>query len=236
MAFSPSMDYFLNVFLPNLAVLAEAKATLIRRGYYPKGGGELELKLKPRYPITDFENTEALRECLRSKHMISLTGPVKPVQIRGVSHASSDLQKNSVAERQARAAKHSLSGLNLPVKTDSEYSDTLSTGSGITVWLQYFDDKSERTLRLGNDALGERSKRAEQVGQEAGEGLAEDFATGAFADRYLADQILPYMAFIGSGKIHAARISGHCLSNIYVLEKFFDVRFKVDSRLNIIEI
>ncbi|MBN1156432.1 RNA 3'-terminal phosphate cyclase [Candidatus Woesearchaeota archaeon] len=40
-------DYFTNVFLPVLKPYATIEARLIKRGYYPKGGGKVELMIKP---------------------------------------------------------------------------------------------------------------------------------------------------------------------------------------------
>lgn len=45
---SPSYDYFEHVFLPAIALFgAEAQARIIKSGYYPRGGGEIELGTKP---------------------------------------------------------------------------------------------------------------------------------------------------------------------------------------------
>lgn len=45
---SPSYDYFEKVFVPAISVLgAKVQSRLIRSGYYPKGGGEIELNVAP---------------------------------------------------------------------------------------------------------------------------------------------------------------------------------------------
>lgn len=45
---SPGYDYFEQVFLPALSRFGpEVESKLVRPGYYPKGGGEIELKVKP---------------------------------------------------------------------------------------------------------------------------------------------------------------------------------------------
>lgn len=45
---SPSYDYFEKVFVPAISVLgAKVRSRLIRSGYYPKGGGEIELNVAP---------------------------------------------------------------------------------------------------------------------------------------------------------------------------------------------
>ncbi|MFA5049624.1 MAG: RNA 3'-terminal phosphate cyclase [Candidatus Micrarchaeia archaeon] len=55
--FSPSYDYFENVFLKAINLMGgEATSKLISTGYYPKGGGEIEINVKPSVfePILDF--------------------------------------------------------------------------------------------------------------------------------------------------------------------------------------
>ncbi len=45
---SPSYDYFENVFLPAITLMgAKVESRMLRPGYYPKGGGEIELKVEP---------------------------------------------------------------------------------------------------------------------------------------------------------------------------------------------
>ena len=43
-------DFLDNVFLPHLQKYAEIKTSLIRRGYYPKGGGKVDIKVNPKFP------------------------------------------------------------------------------------------------------------------------------------------------------------------------------------------
>jgi RNA 3'-terminal phosphate cyclase len=53
--------------------------------------------------------------------------------------------------------------------------------------------------------------------------LIEEFEGGA-VDCRAADQLLPYMAQAG-GEIQTARISDHCRTNAFVIEKFLPARF-----------
>ena len=48
---APTWDYFERVFLPALRLFGcKVSATLLRAGYYPKGGGEIELRVEPSKP------------------------------------------------------------------------------------------------------------------------------------------------------------------------------------------
>ena len=86
---SPSVDYFRNVFLPALSFFGgRAGLQLLRRGYYPRGQGEVLLEVEPSH--------------LKPAH-ISYE-PFNPAhnRIMGISHCSNLPQH--VAERQAASA------------------------------------------------------------------------------------------------------------------------------------
>ncbi|MFC1727994.1 RNA 3'-terminal phosphate cyclase [Nanoarchaeota archaeon] len=225
---SMPFDYFKEVFLPHLAKYADIECKLLKRGYFPKGAGEVEITIKPKHSFFDKEMPK-----------INLTEQGKLIQVKGVSHASKDLENAEVAERQASAARHILSGLGCPVRIETEYSDSLSTGSGITLWAVYSKDENEidsiNPIRIGADSLGEKGKRAEVVGQEAGERLLEEMKGGAPVDGHLADQLIPFLVLNGE-KMKVGKISEHTRTNIYVVEQFLDVKFKIDEENKIISI
>jgi len=239
--FAQPFDYLKEVFLPQLKKFADIDAKLVRRGYYPKGNGRIELRIKQKYHLNDFSNFEEFHKDLKENpQKYNLTEQHHLIQIKGISHASFDLQKAYVAERQAKAAKFTLKNkYNCPVNIETSYSETLSTGSGITLWAIFSEDKDEininNPIRLGADSLGERGKKAETVGQEAANNLIKEIETKAPVDKYLADQLLPFMALAGKSKIKASKITNHCKTNIYVIEQFLGKTFEVDEKENIIK-
>ena len=236
---SPSFDYFNNVFLPQIKKYADIECKLIKRGYYPKGNGKAELKIKPKYKISDFENFEKFHSHLRENApKISLTEQGDLIQIKGISHASSDLEDANVAERQAKAAEISLKNCNCPVNIRIEYNETLSTGSGITLWAIFSKNMDEidivNPIILGADALGDRGKKAEVVGAEAANNLIKEIESKAPVDKHLADQILKFMALASKSRIKTSMITGHAKTNIYTIEKFFGKTFEINEKENII--
>ena len=208
--YSPSADYFINVLLPQIGNI---EARLMRRGYYPKGAGRIELKMKQ-----------------QAIEPLVLSSQGKLLSIKGISHASKDLEKAEVADRQARAAKLKLRELGCPIEILSEYCDSSSTGSGITLWAQCSDDASQHRIILGADSLGMKGKSSERVGQEAADKLARSVQSGAAADSHLADQLLPFLAICG-GQISAEEISPHCTTNMRVIEQFLPGKFLVKENL-----
>jgi RNA 3'-phosphate cyclase len=200
-----SMDYFLNLLLPKFDAIADFKMNEMRRGYYPKGGGFLDITIKP-----------------KAKSMLPLDYATRLHidKISGISTASSALRGAEVSERQARGAKKKLSSLNIPVRITEEYQDTESIGTIITLWT----DK----LTMGASAMGHIRKRAEAVGAEAGAELLLLACSDAVIDHHLADNLIPLMALYG-GKLMTDQITGHIKSNIYVCEKFIECKFSIEG-------
>jgi RNA 3'-terminal phosphate cyclase (GTP) len=215
--FSQPYDYFANVFVAQLRRFCDIECSLIKRGYYPKGGGYVKVVFKGN---TEFKPLE-------------LTDQGYLMHLRGVSHASADLQKARVAERQASAASLILKRLG-NVHIRHEYGNTLSTGSGITVWAIYSKDRDDidfrKPIRLGADCLGERGKKAEMVGQQAAERLIKQINSKAPFDKYLADQILPFLAVSG-GTIKVAEITEHCKTNMNTIAQFLGTEFQIKDNL-----
>ena len=237
---SPPFDYFKEVLIPQIRRFADIGVKLIKRGYYPKGNGKIELKIKQKHHLEDFNNFEDFHKHLKEKTpKINLTQQHHLIQIKGISHASFELQKANVAERQAKTAELILKNkYNSPVNIETTYSETLSTGSGITLWAIFSKNIDEidinNPIRLGADSLGERGKKAGIVGEEAANNLIKEIESKAPADHYLADQLLLFMALTGNSKIRTSEITSHCKTNIYVIEKFLGKTFEIDEKENII--
>ncbi|MCP3682819.1 MAG: RNA 3'-terminal phosphate cyclase [bacterium] len=236
---SQPFDYFNEVFAPQLRRYADIDVELHKRGYFPKGGGKVEVKVTPKYKLSDFDNFNDFRGFLKQEApKINLTKQHKLMMIKGISNATLDLQKAEVSERQAHASKIKLSALECPVRIRTEYSDSLSTGSEITLWSVFSrkedDIDMDNPIILGADSLGERSKRAEAVGEEAASRLLQEINSKAAVDKHLADQLIPLMALIGSSAIKTSHITGHCRTNIQITEQFLGKSFSIDDTDKII--
>jgi len=239
---SQPFDYFNNILLPQLQRFAKIEAKLLKRGYYPKGSGKVEIKINPRFKFNDFPSFNEFHSHLKQNtNPYNLTEQGHLIQIKGISHASKDLENAKVAERQAGSALNILkSKYNIPINITTEYQNTLSTGSGITLWAIFSKNKDDidenNPIRLGADSLGERGKSAENVGEEAAKSMINEIESKAPVDRHLADQILPFMALIGSSKIKVSGITNHCRTNIYTIEQFMGKIFEIDETNKLISI
>lgn len=210
--FSPTIDYFRYVFLKILEKMTSQKIADIevkRRGFYPEGGAEVEIKI---YPTT--------------LKPISLTeqGAIKKVTI--ISGASEFLRTKKVAERQVAGVKEILGKLKLPIKEQIEYYQSQSPGSQLNITGEFAN-----TI-IGVDNLGKLGKSAEEVGREAAQNFLKEGKLGASLDKHLADQILPFMALSqGKSQVSVSEVTSHCKTNIWVIEKFLEGKFEISDNL-----
>jgi len=212
---SSSFDYFKEIFIPQLRKYADIEVNVARRGYYPKGAGEVKIAISSKAGV---ENSLPII-LLSQKNLL---------QIRGISHASQDLEESRVAERQAESADLLLRSLKAPISIKTEYAKTESTGSGIALWAVFGDEEVDfnNPIILGSAVLGERTKKAEQVGSDAANHLLETIQSGCAVDEHLADQLIPFLSVVG-GVIKTSKITDHVKSNIYVAERFTDSKFTI---------
>ena len=133
---SPSWDYFNHVFLPLLQKMGiSVTGCLIKRGYYPKGGGMVTIEATPVTQIKPINLTER--------------GDIK--RIEGISYCSK--LPRHVAERQAKSAKSQLATYDIQDATIKVVMDSeaISPGSGCVLWAETAGGGI-----IGADALGER--------------------------------------------------------------------------------
>jgi RNA 3'-terminal phosphate cyclase len=200
---------------------------VLKRGYYPKGGGTVQLTIKPEIKRNEFDTFEAFQAILKHKSF-SLLEHGELASIKGTSHASKALAGAQVAERQANAAKQALAHFKVPIDITVEYADTLSTGSGITLWAIFsknYDIDVENPVRIGADALGAQGKQSEKVGQEAAEKLIKEIESKAPVDSHLADNLMPLLALCKPSSIKTSHITSHTKTNIQVVEAFLGKSF-----------
>jgi RNA 3'-phosphate cyclase len=203
---APTLDYFRYVFLRFLQRMgALVEVAVVRRGYYPKGGAAMRIRVdagKPR------------RLEVRDR------GALKEVTL--FSQAATVLKARKVAERQVEAALSMINALGITTRSSVEYAPSFSAGSSLCIVAEFADTV------IGADALGARGKWAEEVGKEAGAGFIAQFQGSACLDSYMADQILPYLALAGFGSsVTVSAVTSHCRTNMWVIEKFLEGRFQM---------
>jgi len=201
---SPSFHYLSEVFLPTLQWMGvSANATIEKWGFYPKGGGKIQLEINPVLELKPISLVER--------------GSLK--KIRAIS-AVSNLPKH-VAERQKEQASKRI---RRELKIDAEITiqeDVPSNGPGSFLFLLA---EYEKTF-AGFSSLGSRGKPAEKVADEAVDFLKDYMESDSCIDPHLADQLIPFMALAkGNSSFTTTRMTEHLLTNLWVIGHFLKVR------------
>jgi len=205
------IEYYPGVIIPVLKRMGiDVKLNLIKRGYYPKGGGEVEVFIKGKnklYPLNLMEQGKILK-------------------IEGISHSHKDLKERKVSERQKDKAIDVLrKRFSCPIDIICEYSHTLSLGSGIVLWAE-----TDKKALIGADSMGERGRPAEDIGKESAEKLIREIGSNSPVDSHLADNLIIWLALAG-GKIKVAEVSLHTQTNIWLVEKFLEKKISIEGSL-----
>ncbi|HSV48922.1 MAG TPA: RNA 3'-terminal phosphate cyclase, partial [Candidatus Acidoferrales bacterium] len=204
---APTINYLRSILLPSLKKMGiDSEITVQKYGYYPKGMGEATLTVKPNRQLDPI--------------LLENFGHLKAIKGLSVCTFLADRQ---VAERQAKAAQNLLAQscykANIEILNDE--SNPIQKGTSIVLWAE-----TDTGVILGADAIGELRKSAEDVGKQAAKTLASDIASQPTVDEYLADMLIPYMAFAkGKSAILTRAISEHTESNIWLMEKMLNVKF-----------
>ncbi|MCX6050019.1 MAG: hypothetical protein NT075_33385 [Chloroflexi bacterium] len=100
--------------------------------------------------------------------------------------------------------------------------DAFSPGSSVTAVADY-----EHT-RLGADALGEKTKPAETVGQEAATRLQGEMSATGVVDLHTADNLMVWVALFG-GSYTFAQVTGHIETNAWTIDQFLPGALKIEE-------
>jgi len=208
---APSWDYFAHVFLPLISKIGiQTDIKLLRRGYYPTGGGEATLTIHPVEKLQPFSAQE----------------PQSFTELSGIIHRAN--LPDHISMRMKHAAIKTAMKQNLRSTIHIEAAPSSSTGTGITLW-----STSEQTI-LGSTVLGEKTLSAETVGETAANHLIQEITSGATLDCYAIDQILPYLVLAPKGSACLIReISNHTQTNMWLIKQFFSVDFEVTPQQNV---
>lgn len=175
------------------------KLKMIRPGFYPRGGGVVEVHVQP------CPRLKGLR--LKERRAIkSATG------FSAVAGLPED-----IAKRQARRAIHRLKSEGVSLSLREE---TWPGGPGTVLGVQ-FDTSPAPALFVG---LGARGKPAERVADEAVEQAIAYLQAGTAAvDPHSADQlVLPLSLAEGPSEFTVSEVTRHLTTNIAVIRQFID--------------
>ena len=202
-AWSPPVTYIEQVYLPLLQPLGvQAELELQAWGWYPRGGGEVELRVKGSNsptpsPLRNFQLLE--RGNLR--------------QIQGLAVVT-ELPAH-IPQRMADRAQKLCKDANLKAQIQPLRAKGIAPGAGFFLTAVY------EGSRAGFSALGRVKLPAEKVAEMAVKDLLQFHANGAPVDSFLGDQLLlPAALGSGTSEYRVAKVSQHLRTNAWTIAQF----------------
>lgn len=201
---APPFDFLARAFLPLVERMgATVRATLVRPGFFPAGGGEMVVEVEPGRltPIDLVERGEVVRRCARA---IVANLPF------------------AIAKREVATV-----GEMLGWDDDELRAETVgdSHGPGNVVLVEV---ASERVTELFV-GFGQRGVPAERVAAGAAHEATRYLEAGVAVGEHLADQLLVPFALAGGGAFTTLPLSMHARTNAEVIEMFLGTRFEVEE-------
>lgn len=207
---SPPWDYVARIFLPLLRRCgARVDLRLLRRGYYPRGGGVVEVIVSPPTAWRPFQMEEP--------------GGVRA--IRGIAHVSN--LPEDIPKRMKHAAIRRLHGRGDVKIEERVYTGDEAVGQGgaLVLWAE-----TEGTV-LGADSLAARGKPSERIGEQAASGLVAELDAGSSLDVHAADQLLLYLGQASEASVFRVReATGHLRTMAWLLERFLGRKVKIEPQ------
>lgn len=250
---APQIDYITDVFAPFINSYLWSNGLdddgnltgppldvdIIQRGYYPQGGGRVFVNLYPTlssrtYPVIRLTDPE----------------PIEGISIK-VFHAGKC--PRYVADKIARGA---IKELKRTWREDSAFrerfcdaqidanivnnveinhvTDCLGSGSGILILAhpKYGLDGSQTAHpKLASSGVGDRKVSPLETGTKAARELVECITSGGCVDRWMQDQIIPFMALADAtvkSEVLVGELTLHTQTAMWVAEKMTGCKFEVE--------
>lgn len=215
-SFAPQYNYWYAVFRPTLQTQCglsddQIQADVTRRGFFPKGGGKVQVRVKP------------------------LTQPLRPVQLteRGTVtdifirtfHAGAIPRTD--AESIEQAARTYLEERVNRVNFHTEIvTETKANGSSMGILIVAITDTGCRLA--GSSVLAKPKKSAQEIGFEAAEELFQTMEDGGCVDEWLQDQLILFAALAdGVSEILTGSLTLHTRTAIMIAEEMAGAKFEV---------
>lgn len=210
---APAADYLREVLIRLIGRLgARVTIRVLRRGYYPRGGGELEVMVQPAILASAVFDACGYSQVIRGvAHVVNLP-----------EHIALRMKQSALDRLGAYAAQAII------VTQVLGHEAAFGSGGAIVCWAE-----SEHTV-LGAARVAERGVPAEALGEAVGEELAADLAAGAALDVHAADQILVYLALAGGGLFSTRSVSLHARTAMWLIEQFLPVTFDISEAAGLI--
>ena len=204
---SPTFHYLQSIVAPVLSCLgARVEFSIASWGWYPLGGGQVSARIVPTQQLLP----------------LTLTDRGRLLRISGVSAVSNLPDHIAVRQRDRALAILNSQGNDASIELQS----APSAGKGSFLFLA----AEFENISAGFGSLGVIGKRAEEVADEACNGLLSHLGAQGALDPHLADQVVNWLAFSqGPSEFTTSCVTRHLLTNLRVVQQFMDIDVQVEG-------
>lgn len=204
---APPFEFIQRVFLPVLNLMGpKVEARLLRHGFYPRGGGRIEIDIQPS-PLTPVNCLDrgALAQVSATAFIAGLPFDIADRELKTVRNIL-DWPEEAYAVRQ------------LP--------EQLGPGNVLMLEAQFAHAAEIVT------GFGKLGTSGESLAKTAAQRMAGFLASEAFAGPHLADQLLLPFALAGGGSFTTVKPSQHTLTAVEIIARFTGRRFTIARQEN----
>ena len=203
---APPFDFIAKSFLPIVNRMGPTvDARLVRHGFYPRGGGRIEIDITPAplRPLDCLDRGEPL-DWSATALFGALPFPIAERMVKTAHKKLPDWPEDAFAVRE------------LPV----------DQGPGIVLLLEAAFEHVTEVV----SGFGKLGVTAERVANTAAGRMAGYLASDAFAGPYLQDQLLLPFALAGGGSFTTVKPSQHSVTAADIIERFTGRRCVIEVR------
>ncbi|WP_294329830.1 RNA 3'-terminal phosphate cyclase [uncultured Sphingomonas sp.] len=205
---APPFEFVAKAFAPVLRRMgAQIELRLVRHGFYPRGGGRIEVDISP--------GALAPIDCIDR-------GGLRSVSARALFAA---LPFN-IAERELATARRLLPDWPETAFAVRQLPDEQGPGN-VLLLEAAFEQATEIVSGFGRLGIS-----AESLAKTAAHRMAGYLASEAFAGPYLADQLLLPFALAGGGSFTTVKPSQHALTACDIIARFTGRRWRFEQQPN----
>ncbi len=207
---APPFEFFAETYLPQLKKMGlHASVKLVKRGFYPAGGGELRVAVSPATELLDYKLLERGKELRYRGTVIVAKLPLH------------------IAERESAVV---LRKLNWKPTALMVVDDVGSRGPGNAILLHLQFERITEVVA----SIGARGKRSEQVAEEAVEEAKCYLTSSAPVGPHLADQLLLPLGIAASrghrGTFRTFPLTQHSQTHIEILKRFLSIAIEIEAQ------
>jgi RNA 3'-terminal phosphate cyclase (ATP) len=209
---APPAEYYVRVFRANLNKFgADFGYDVVKKGYFPRGGGQLVLKVPPVKRLNPVTLTD-----MGEVTSVSITASVAGKLPVNISREMADAAKNALLK----------GGIKCEVKVDAfKEGNAAGNGSSILVVAE-----TSTGCVLGGSAVGSPKEKPWVTGETAARELLDSIESRPCVDAHMQDQmVMPMALAAGKSRVRMGPLTMHTRTAIHICEMLSGAVFKVEK-------